>query len=463
MSYPRPSVPPPSERPLPARPLRPLEPPPHTDRPALPSPQRRSLLHPSFALTTHLVPAAFPRTTPVAPAPVLPTWSPDKAQWQAAVARTAEGLFKRKRPHNELDEPLNRNALWVCLNRYHRKGRESPGAAKGVTLFVAHANGFPKEIWEPMLQRLIAAHQAARPTYSIDEIWLWEAVNHGDACLINGEKLGWMFDWQDNARDVLQFLLHYLPESPSDSELPTHLTRLPEVISDARKKDGFLGRTLVAVGHSLGGCTVSIAALEHPQLFSALVLVDPIIRHDPTRRWTGSRPFSTMSWGSGAPRRVDITLNPSGSDDARSKFAATPFFAAWDPAVLDMYVAHALYDAPDGTVRLKMPGIQEAAVFSDGLTSFETWDRIQGLDERIEVRWVVPGKMSPRLNMSSRLGISELKVRETLVWRRPANSSNIIIPSAGHLISQEARMSSVNGIGWSAVRLANLYSSSGHT
>jgi hypothetical protein len=35
-----------------------------------------------------------------------------------------------------------------------------------------------------------------------------------------------------------------------------------------------------------------------------------------------------------------------------------PFFAAWDPAVLDIYVECALHLDPDGRrVRLKMPGV----------------------------------------------------------------------------------------------------------
>jgi len=113
--------------------------------------------------------------------------------------------------------------------------------------------------------------------------------------------------------------------------------------------------------------------------------------------------------------------------EAREKFAAVPFFAAWDPAVLDLYVECGLYDAPEGGVKLKRPGIQEALSFAETLTSFETWDRFDTLDERIELRWLLPKKMP----------LPELKVREQLVWRRPANSSNMIVSEAGHLISQE--------------------------
>ena len=40
---------------------------------------------------------------------------------------------------------------------------------------------------------------------------------------------------------------------------------------------------------------------------------------------------------------------------------------------------------------LKMPGIQEAVVFVDGHTRCEVYHRLPELDERIELRWIMPG------------------------------------------------------------------------
>ena len=63
-------------------------------------------------------------------------------------------------------------------------------------------------------------------------------------------------DWQDNSRDILQFLLHYLPERASTHDLPVHLPALPAHIVQARRAHGFASRTLVGVAHSLGGTTL---------------------------------------------------------------------------------------------------------------------------------------------------------------------------------------------------------------
>ena len=150
MSYPRPHTAPHSKYPLKARPLLPLQPPPHAEKPPLPSPARRSLLDASgFALTTHLVPAAFPRTTPVVSRPALPEWSPDKTQFQKAAASAAAEVMstKHKQRRGELHEPPNRNPLWVCLNRYLGRDTSRSGCARSnITLFFSHANGFPKEV-----------------------------------------------------------------------------------------------------------------------------------------------------------------------------------------------------------------------------------------------------------------------------------------------------------------------------
>lgn len=47
----------------------------------------------------------------------------------------------------------------------------------------------PGQTWEPGLHRLIADY-VGKANYQVDEIWAWEAANHGDACLLNSANLG---------------------------------------------------------------------------------------------------------------------------------------------------------------------------------------------------------------------------------------------------------------------------------
>ena len=154
------TYPPPKPYTLPTihpRPLKPLEKPntPCVYAPQLPAPARKSLLDEWYTLSTHLVPAARPRTTPYVPLPPLPQWSPNKNEFQASVQRTVDELVATKEAQglgklNHL-EPNSRQ-MWNCINRYVRRGfRPDGGDRTGITLFMSHANGFPKEVCTKML------------------------------------------------------------------------------------------------------------------------------------------------------------------------------------------------------------------------------------------------------------------------------------------------------------------------
>lgn len=72
------------------------------------------------------------------------------------------------------------------------------------------------------------------------------------------EIIAFLVIWSDYARDILNFVLHFLPEELTPSALPTYLPRVPPEISEAREKRGFANRKLIVVGHSFGGCAASV-------------------------------------------------------------------------------------------------------------------------------------------------------------------------------------------------------------
>lgn len=78
-------------------------------------------------------------------------------------------------------------------------------------------------------------------------------------------------------------------------------------------------------------------------------------------------------------------------------------------------------------VRLKMSALQEAIAFRcDGVTQQETFERLQALDERIELRWIMPGSKEDCIGGT---GSTERRV-----WARKGNASNVRIGAAGHLV-----------------------------
>ncbi|KIN97917.1 hypothetical protein M404DRAFT_867768 [Pisolithus tinctorius Marx 270] len=302
--------------------------------------------------------------------------------------------------------------LWNCVNRYVRTCRRGT-VNTGLTLFLAHANGFPKEIWETMLRSLLDSPAAPL----VDEVWSFEAVQHGDSALVNAENLSGIFDTQDNARDIANFLLYYLPDETTPTALPTQLSRISQATSDARKEHGYRQRKLVVVGHSFGGVTSVLAALNFPKLFSSLILVDPVIFnygcHDLGFKLARDALMRRDTWCS--------------REEALRLFGQRSFFTSWHPDVLKLYVDYGLTTDASGGVKLKTTPVQESLCYVNIHPPLEHWELLEKLDESITLRWVVPAV--------SFIGEQETKVR---VWRRPANASNVVFPFAGHLIVQEA-------------------------
>ena len=74
-----------------------------------------------------------------------------------------------------------------------------------------------------------------------------------------------------------------------------------------------------------------------------------------------------------------------------------------------------------------MPGILEAVVFSHLVTPFEVYERLVNLDERIVLRWIIPGK-------ADATEIGPPGSTRYRVWIRPKNSSNVKILGGGHLV-----------------------------
>ncbi|KAH9053618.1 Alpha/Beta hydrolase protein [Lactarius vividus] len=393
------------------------EPPQPLEYPALPCPPHDRRFTSAYTVTTHLIPAAFPRVSPFVPLPPVPEHE-TRDERSARVERLASEFLALQTQHAPDKSESQPTVLWSVLNRYVRADTSS---GTGLTLLLLHANGLHKETFEPTLRHLFKAVDNEK-RYQIDEIWALDAVQHGDSGLVNTQNLGSFFIWHDHARDILNFILHFLPEEVTYSRLPTNLPRVPPEASEARKRLGFASRKLVVIGHSLGGCAAALAAYSVPTPFSGLIFVDPVIRPTPA---VGTH--QTQRYVIGALLRRSVWQS---REEAHSLLSKSPFFGSWDPDVLRSYVEYALAEDASGRVRLKCTNIQEAAVFADGIRGIEAWSTLPYIDERIPVKWLVPpGGMSA-------LGSYEM-MQET-IWSRPENTSNSLISTATHLMVQDS-------------------------
>ncbi|KAI0289945.1 Alpha/Beta hydrolase protein [Russula brevipes] len=409
------------EQPLPGlHPLRtPTEP---LKYPALPSPSRDGSFAGTYSITTHIIPAAFPRVSPFVPVLPLPNHENRDERGAHVKQHTSELLSLQAQD----DSGTRPKVLWSVLNRYVRTDTGNMG---GLTLLLLHANGLHKETFEPTLRHLLQAADQDKQ-YQIDEIWALDAVQHGDSGLINAQDLGALFNWGDQARDILNFVLHFLPETVMPLPLPACIPRVAVQVSEAREKHGFAHRKLVVVGHSFGGCAAILAAHSTPAPFSELVLVDPVISPLSLDCKESIRHFVVCA----LTRR---SVWPS-REEAYTLLSKSPFFGTWDPDVLRTYVDYALVEDSSGRVSLKCTSIQEAVVFADGKRSVEAWLALPQIDNRIAIKWLVP---SPEASI-----LKTFEIVQEAVWRRPENSSNSLIPKAGHAMIQDSPRDVAQGL-----------------
>lgn len=136
------------------RPVLPLQHPPVTQSatlPPLPSAPRQPSFASQYILSTHLVPAAYPRTYPHAPTPLqAPVAGESPAARRQRVQDAVKEVVRTRMMYEAgaLGAQGSTAPLWCALNRYVRRDLDTKPApnGNGVTLFFAHASSFPKEV-----------------------------------------------------------------------------------------------------------------------------------------------------------------------------------------------------------------------------------------------------------------------------------------------------------------------------
>ncbi len=178
----------------------------------------------------------------------------------------------------------------------------------GPPILFCHATGFHSRCWDQVI-----AHLPGRHCFALD------TRGHG-----RSSKPAPPYAWRDFGRDA--------------AELAASI--------------GLSGA--IGVGHSMGGHAVTLAAALRPSAFSALLLLDPVLR---------SREAYTGPWleAQFVAKRRNRWNSPQEMFD---RFQDRPPFSAWDRAVLRDYCDYGLLPDGDGFV-LACPPAVEAAIYEN--------------------------------------------------------------------------------------------------
>jgi hypothetical protein len=81
--------------------------------------------------------------------------------------------------------------LYLAVKQYVPRVKESGTreGSQGITLIACHANGAPKECYEPLWDALYEYMQKSAKTH-IMSIWIADISNQGESSILNEHKLG---------------------------------------------------------------------------------------------------------------------------------------------------------------------------------------------------------------------------------------------------------------------------------
>ncbi|KAI9769112.1 MAG: hypothetical protein M1840_004463 [Geoglossum simile] len=213
------------------------------------------------------------------------------------------------------------DVLHLAVKQYIPLDNQSPSPGD-VTIIAAHANGFPKEIFEPLWEEI--SRRSKTHGLRIRSIWVADVAQQGASGVLNEKILGDDPSWNDHARDLLSMVNHFRTEMP---------------------------RPIVGIGHSMGACNLVQLSVMHPRLLTALALLDPAIREPSS---TPALPTTVLA----VTLRRDLWQS---REDAESYFLKNRFYRNMDKRVLQRLLRYVIRNVPTELYELS-PIVPKTAV-----------------------------------------------------------------------------------------------------
>ncbi|PVI08472.1 hypothetical protein DM02DRAFT_665806 [Periconia macrospinosa] len=196
--------------------------------------------------------------------------------------------------------------LKLAIKQYTPLNNTSPKPGD-ITIIAAHANAFPKELYEPLWDDLLKISK--QQNFGIRGIWIADVAHQGQSGILNEDKLGNDPAWLDHSRDLLHMVNTFRAQMP---------------------------RPIIGIGHSMGGAQLTYLALIHPRLFETLVLIDPVLQKEVNFSGNVSPADASANRRDRWPSR----------EEAAKGMLRNKFYQAWDRRVFDRWIQFGLRDLP---------------------------------------------------------------------------------------------------------------------
>ncbi len=186
---------------------------------------------------------------------------------------------------------------------------------KGEPVHFYHANGFPAEVYTPFLTQLSEHFDV----YAMNGRATWE--NSGEPSHKN---------WEIFADDLIK----HLEETQN--------------------------QPIIAIGHSMGASATVLAAIKRPDLFKALVLIEPAMVDWPMRLMFKFVPKNILAKNkliSGTAKKADTWINRETYKKYLKRFKGYRLF---NENAFDAFMHHGVKEIKEGKVQLRFPNQWEA-------------------------------------------------------------------------------------------------------
>ncbi|KAJ3111428.1 hypothetical protein HDU96_005707 [Phlyctochytrium bullatum] len=231
----------------------------------------------------------------------------------------------------------------ILINEY------STGSTTDSLYLFSHANGLCKELWEPLIHRLLSRTSGNVRCYA------WDERHHGQTAALNAGTSATATWWEvgHDTLDVIRWAKSRHPEATQ----------------------------AFGVGHSYGGCQLLMTQVLAPGLLDRLVLFEPVVvSAECLVAWYGTTEVERLGVEDVRIAAAALRRRRTFGDrkEAWGQLRNRPFFKKWTDEAFELYLTHAFSTQPDGTLTLRCTPERESFIFLRGPPA-DLYDQIPNL------------------------------------------------------------------------------------
>ncbi|NQV49863.1 MAG: alpha/beta hydrolase [Candidatus Marinimicrobia bacterium] len=194
------------------------------------------------------------------------------------------------------------------------------GAPSQTPLFFLHANSYSAKMYQTFLQPLFSDYDIVAP----------DLPGHGES-----RWDGLIYAWQDLADEYIRLLEKSPPQAP-----------------------------MIGMGHSIGGIVIMLIALQRPDWFSKIILLDPVLLPKPILWVIRTLRFVSLSQIIPVARAAERRKSHFPTKQAAlDHFGRKAVFANWETGMLETYIETCLKDDGEGTLTLSCSPRLESSIY----------------------------------------------------------------------------------------------------